>query len=473
MGTQDHPIPRGRIRRTMPLAGLTARAAGGGIVAALREKTGDVGAVASFHERTAARYAELLGHSKGVLMKAGQLLSMLDSSCIGSGGFSPYQKALTRLQTDAPPMDPALAKEVLREDLGCHVDEVFTEFTDEPLAAASIGQVHHAVLHDGTNVAVKIQYPGVAQAIRNDLANTELLATFFQLAASVAGIAMPTNPREAARQIAERIFEETDYRHEAANITAFCELYRGHPFICIPEVIDEASGDRVLTMTYLDGLDWAAARQADQDLKNTWAEVIWRFVGGSYRHGNLLHCDPHPGNYRFGLNGRVGFLDFGCITAVPERQRRPFVEMVRAAIDGRKHDMHALMVKTGFFAADSTLTADETYQWMAEIGYEFLAPQPVTFTPDSLARAIRGLIDLRSPDHPVRRMSIPDDLVFTSRHNLIMNPLFSALEATVHIRAIMDDMDGVAEPITPIGKQHHNWVRQRGLPLGLEPHDCP
>lgn len=306
MGTQD-PIPRGRIRRILPLAGYTARAAGGALAAALREKSGDVAAVASFHERTAAQYTDLLGHSKGVLMKVGQLLSMLDSSCIGSGGFSPYQEALTRLQSDAPPMNPDLAKEMLCDDLGRNVDEVFAEFTDEPIAAASIGQVHRAVLHDGTDVAVKIQYPGAAQAIRNDLANTELLATFFQLAASVSGVALPANPRETAREIAARIFEETDYRREAASITTFSKLYRGHPFIRIPEVIDAASGDRVLTMTYLDGLDWDAAQNAEQDLKDTWAEVIWRFVGGSYRHANLLHGDPHPGNYRFGVDGQVGF----------------------------------------------------------------------------------------------------------------------------------------------------------------------
>ncbi|MEE6140563.1 AarF/ABC1/UbiB kinase family protein [Mycobacterium sp. 050128] len=472
MGTQD-PLPQGRLRRALPVAGLTARTAGGAVVATLRAKTGDADAMANFHERAAERYTELLGHSKGVLMKAGQLLSMLDSSAIGSGGFSPYQKALTRLQADAPPMDPTLAKEVLCDDLGRHTDEVFAEFADQPMAAASIGQVHHAVLHDGRHVAVKIQYPGAAQAIRQDLANTELLAAFFQLAASVSGVALPANPREAAHEIAARIFEETDYRQEAANINAFSQLYRGHPFIRIPEVIDKASGNRVLTMTYLDGLDWAAAQQADQELKNRWAEAIWRFVGGSYRHANLLHGDPHPGNYRFGTDGQVGFLDFGCVTVVSERRRRPFVEMVRAAIDGRKHDMHALMIKAGLFEADSTLTADETYQLMAEIGYEFLAPQPVTFTPDSLARGIRGMVDLRSPNHPVRRMSVPDDLVFFSRHNLIMNPLFARLKATLHVRAIMDDMDGVAEPITPLGKQHHNWLRQRGLPFGLEMHDHP
>ena len=229
----------------------------------------------------------------------------------------------------------------------------------------------------------KIQYPGVAEAIRDDLANTELLATFFRFASSAAGTTMP-DLRQVTQEIAARIAEEIDYRHEAANITAFSELYRDHPFIRIPEVIHEASGDRVLTMTYLDGMDWTAAQQADQDLKNTWAEVIGRFVGGSFRHANLFNADPHPGNYRFGLDGAVGFVDFGCVKVLPERQRRRFVAMIRAAIDGRKHEMRDLMAELGYFAGGSTLSADEAYRWMAEVLYEVLAPQPVTYTQDNL-----------------------------------------------------------------------------------------
>ena len=190
MAGREDPVPRGRIRRTMPLAGFTARAAGGRMVAALREKTGDRDAVTRFHERTAARYTELLGHSKGVLTKVGQALSIVDASSIGTGGFSPYQKALARLQADAPPMDSALATEVLEADLGRPAAELFAEFSDEPMAAASIGQVHRAVLHDGREVAVKIQYPGAAEAIRNDLANGELLMTFFRFAGSAMGIAI-------------------------------------------------------------------------------------------------------------------------------------------------------------------------------------------------------------------------------------------------------------------------------------------
>jgi predicted unusual protein kinase regulating ubiquinone biosynthesis (AarF/ABC1/UbiB family) len=473
MASSEDPVPRGRIHRTMPLAGFTARAAGGRMVAALREKTGDATAVQRFHERTAERYSELLGHSKGVLMKTGQLLSMVDASSIGSGGFSPYQRALQRLQANAPPMDPALAKQVLRTDLGRPVADVFAEFTDEPMAAASIGQVHRAVLHDGRQVAVKIQYPGAAKAIRDDLANTELLATFFRFATSASGIAMQTNPRQTAREISIRISQELDYRHEAANISAFSELYRGHPFIRVPKVIAQASGDRVLTMTYLNGMDWPAAQQADQDLKNTWAEVIQRFVTGSYRHANLFHADPHPGNYCFGLDGTVGFVDFGCVTVLPECQRRRNVEMVRASMDGRKQDVRALMVESGYLTSDSTLNADEAYQWMGELVYELLATQPVTYTPDTSQRAIRALLDVRSPDHPVRRMSVPDDFVFFSRLNLSMNAIFATLGATIHARSMYDDMDGVAEPITPLGKLHDAWVRQRGLPYGLDVHDHP
>jgi predicted unusual protein kinase regulating ubiquinone biosynthesis (AarF/ABC1/UbiB family) len=472
MADSEDPVPRGRIRRTMPLAGFTARAAGGRLVAGLREKTGDAGAVERFHERTAERYTELLGHSKGVLMKAGQLLSMVDANSIGNGGFSPYQKALTRLQADAPPMHPGLVIDVVAADLGRPADQVFSEFTAKPMAAASIGQVHRAVLHDGRDVAVKVQYPGAAEAIRDDLANSELLSTFLRFAVAASGNAMAANPRQMTREIASRIAEEIDYRHEAANISAFSDLYRDHPFIRVPEIIREASGNRVLTMTYLDGMDWAAAQQADQELKNTWAEVILRFAHGSYRHANLFNADPHPGNYRFDADGRVGFVDFGCVKVLPEHTRRPYVAMLRAALDGRKHEMHDLMNELGYFAAAATLSADEAYQWMAELAYETLAPQPVTIGHDSPERAIRALFDLRSPDHPVRRISVSDDLVFFPRMSINMSSMLATLEATVYARAIVDDMDGISEPTTPLGKLHNAWVRQRGLPYGLEHHDA-
>ncbi len=339
------------------------------------------------------------------------------------------------------------------------------------MAAASVGQVHRAVLRDGREVAVKIQYPGVAQAIRDDLANTELLATFMRFAAAASGV--KADIRSLAREAAARIAEEVDYRHEAAMITTFSELYRGHPFIRIPEVVPEASSDRVVTMTYLDGMDWAAAQQADQDLKDAWAEVIARFINGNIRHANLAYADPHPGNYRFNADGSVGFVDFGCVQIYPEKQRWLWVSAMRAFCEDRKDDFRALLTQLGMLPADSPLSADVLRQWIDDTGPEIHMPQPVTFTPDAIAHTIRGVVDVRDASHPATQLIVPPEHAFTSRVQLAWSSVAAGLGATLYVRANMDDMDGVAEPITELGKLHHAWVRERGLPGAFDHHDHP
>jgi predicted unusual protein kinase regulating ubiquinone biosynthesis (AarF/ABC1/UbiB family) len=154
--------------------------------AELRERTGDDGAVERFHEHTADRYAELLGNYRGVLMKVGQMLSLVDTDALSAAGYTHYQRALSRLHADAPAMEPAVVRDVLESELRSP-SEYFAEFSDDPVAAASIGQVHRAVLRDGREVAIKIQYPGVAEAIREDLANTEMLASMLRFMTSAVG----------------------------------------------------------------------------------------------------------------------------------------------------------------------------------------------------------------------------------------------------------------------------------------------
>ncbi|WP_231985830.1 AarF/ABC1/UbiB kinase family protein [Mycobacterium sp. E3247] len=469
MAQRDKAVPNGRLRRAMPLAGFTARAAGGRLIAGLRERTGDDGAVERFHERTAERYTELLGHSKGVLMKAGQILSMVDARAVGTGGYWPYQKALARLQAEAPPMHPSLVRKMLYQELGSGV-RLFAEFSDEPMAAASVGQVHRAVLSDSRDVVVKIQYPGVAQAIRDDLANTELLATFLRFVTAASGV--KGDVRSLAREAAARIGEEVDYRHEAASVARFGELYRGHPFIRIPAVIPEASSDRVLTMTYLDGIDYPEAQRADQGLKDTWAEVITRFINGNYRHANLVHADPHPGNYRFSADGRVGFLDFGCVQSIPEKERQLWVAAVRASLEERKDDFRELLIQLGMLPAEAPLNAADLQQWISDTAPGGTTTrEPVTFTADATTRTIRGMFDVRDSNHPVAHLTPPPWLVFINRIQLAWCSVAVGLQATMPARAIMDDLDGVAEPITELGKMHHAWVRERGLPSGLDHHD--
>ncbi len=467
MPVHDEHVPQGRLRRTMPLAGFTARAAGGRLVAGLRERAGSPGAVERFHERTAERYTELLGHSKGALMKLGQLMSLIDSSDVGTGGFGPYQQALIRLQADAPPMAPALVHDVLNDELEDGIG-TFAEFSDEPIASASIGQVHRAVLPDGREVAVKVQYPGVARAIREDLANTELIATFLRFATSASGIVF--DPRGLAREYTARIAEEVDYRREAKMIASFHQLYVDHPFFRVPDIVGHACTDRVLTMTYMDGIDWAEAQQAEQDLKNRWAEVITRFSYSNLRHSNLLHADPHPGNYRFGKDGSIGFVDFGCIKVLAEPKRRLWISIVRNTIDQHLDALRADVIEAGFITDDVAISGEELCDFWTQVFYDIIAaPQPVTYTAKSTARTTRWMF---SPDsaNPLSRMHVPDDYAFAPRVNQALTNICAKLHATLAARSIADDMDGVAEPATELGKLHHAWVRERGLPGAFDDH---
>ncbi|MGA9876903.1 MAG: AarF/ABC1/UbiB kinase family protein, partial [Solirubrobacteraceae bacterium] len=292
-------ISQGRLRRTVPLAALTARTAGEAVVVGLRSKLTGTDST-EFHVRTAERYTELLGRSKGALMKAGQMFSFMSlGPVVGEEFQSTYQAALTRLRNDAPPMAPELARETLERELGRPTESAFAEFDWEPLAAASIGQVHAARLHDDRAVAVKIQYPGVAAAIRADLQNSELLATFIGLIGGLSPRKLSLNPREAAQELSARITEELDYRAEATNQADFAELYRGHPFIHIPEVIGELCTDRVLTQELMQGRSWSEALTAEQELRDSWAEAIHRFIYGTYHYFYMSNADPHPGNYLF------------------------------------------------------------------------------------------------------------------------------------------------------------------------------
>jgi predicted unusual protein kinase regulating ubiquinone biosynthesis (AarF/ABC1/UbiB family) len=467
MTTDDH-VSTGRVRRTMPLAGFSTRAAGGRILAGLRQRAGDEDAIDRFHAKTADRYAELLGNSKGALMKLGQIASLVDTSTVGSGGFSPYQRSLTRLQTAAPPMAPTLVDEILVREIPAGRN-AFAEFDEEPMAAASIGQVHRATLPDGRDVAVKIQYPGVARAIRQDLANTELVATFLRFVTSASGIVL--DPRQLAREFTARIGEEVDYLREAANMTAFHDLYRDHPFIRIPDPVPNLSTGHVLTMTYLDGTTWDTAQSADDTLRNTWAEAVMRFNYGNIRHANLLHADPHPGNYRFGHDGTVGVVDFGCIKVMPERARRLWIDIVRATIDRRHDDVRTHAVHAGFITNDSPLTPTDLAEYWGHVLHETLVDeQPVTYGPASVAHSTRWLFGLDAAN-PLSKMTPPDDFAFAPRTQQALTAVCAGLRATIAARAITDDMDGIAPPTTDLGRAHHAWVRERGLPGAFDDHD--
>ncbi|MCP2339012.1 ABC1 kinase family protein [Actinomadura rupiterrae] len=462
---RSHAVRRGRVARAAPLLGAAGRTAGEAVVASLRGRRD-----ASFHERAAERYAERLGRSKGVLMKAGQLLSFVSFAPALDGDYAPvYRAALARLQDSAPPMPYEDAAAMVKQELGARPEELFAEFSREPIAAASIGQVHAATLEDGRRVAVKVQYPGVEAAIRADLSNTELLVGFFSLARSMAPSLSRMDMRALAAEVSVRIGEELDYRTEAANQAEFAGVYRGHPFVRVPEVVPELCADRVLTMEFADGMRWAKALTAEQDLRDRWGEVVYRFTLGSLRRRGLFHADPHPGNYLFHDDGTVTFLDFGCVKRFTPRQIGQMRAMVTATVDGDASGFSRALLDAGFFPPDDAAPDPaELLSWFQANLHSLVGPQPYTFTPDRGAAAVQAAF---SPTGAygalLRRLTMPADFLFLSRIEMGMSAVLGELHATGEWRGICDEWDRGAPPATPYGELDQDFWRERHVGRSL------
>jgi predicted unusual protein kinase regulating ubiquinone biosynthesis (AarF/ABC1/UbiB family) len=468
--TAGDGIGRGRLRRIAPLVGLSARTAGEAFVVGLQSRLTHADPT-EFHVRTAGRYAELLGRSKGALMKAGQMVSFASITPAVPAEFqSVYQSALTSLRSDAPPMAPQLARAVLERELG-PIKSAFAEFDWKPLAAASIGQVHAARLHDGRAVAVKIQYPGVADAIVADLKNSELLVTFLSMI--VGGLSsrrLSFDLRGAAREMGLRIAEELDYRLEAANQAEFAEHYRGHPFIHVPEVVGELCTDRVLTQELVQGLSWSGALTAEQELRDQWAEAILRFTYGSFAYDvykpiYMFHADPHPGNYVFHADGSVSFLDFGCV----KRFRREQVQMMSAIVrECFRNDVLGTWrasVEAGFWRSSDPVTPEEVFAYWREDWAMLWAEQRFTITPEHVARRIERRCSPNGPSaNALRHITMSPEYTVMSRIEIGSASVIAQLRAGNHWGSIAAEALENASPLTEMGKRERAFFEDRQVP---------
>ena len=271
--------------------------------------------------RTAEDVAATLGNMKGVMMKLGQVASFVDD-----GMPEPVRQALEQLQADAPPMSVELAAEMVERELGAPPEKLFAEWDPVPIAAASIGQVHRAITRDGRAVAVKVQYPGVEEAIKADLAGMEMS----MLPAPVVFKNFDVQP--FIDELRERIGEELDYRIEASNQQLFADYYRGHPFIHVPDVIASLSSERVLTSELATGVRFAELEEWEASERQLAAETIFRFVFRSLYRLKAFNGDPHPGNYLFRPGGRVTFLDFGLVKRFTDDDISQLLDLVDAMV---------------------------------------------------------------------------------------------------------------------------------------------
>ncbi|HEY1970961.1 MAG TPA: AarF/ABC1/UbiB kinase family protein, partial [Pseudonocardia sp.] len=461
MRDQEPPqVAKGRVGRVAPLVGLAGRTAGEAVVASLRNRRRDDHqahqARVEFHTRTATHWARQLGRSRGVLMKAGQILSVIMPDTVVENDYRGiYQAAFARLRDDATPMPGELAADIIATELGRPVAELFAQFEPVPIAAASIGQVHAATMPDGRRVAVKVQYPGVAQAIRADLANTELLATFLQLLFTMVPTRLGRLDTAAmGREISDRIGEEIDYRVEAANQQAFADAYRGHPFIRIPEVVPERCTGRVLTMEFVDGLRFAKAVRAEQRLRDLWGEAIFRFgQDGAYNH-RLVNADPHPGNFLFHPDGTVTFLDFGCVKRLSPDQARTTSGLVQRTVAQDPHELHRWAISSGWITPPDVPTPAELLQWWSDGLRYLVAPQPFTFTPEYIVEVTRNRLSTsNSINAAQQKLTVPAEMTLVVRMDTAVTAALGALRATGPWNAIREEIVDDAPPTTPYGEQ--------------------
>src|SRR5436305_5667814 len=344
------PIPTGRIRRTAKIGGLiggqAARAAFTRAFNVARSRDRRLEAIDRRYVEAAAQMVEVLGSMKGAAMKVGQVISFLDISAIPPEYRDVVQEALAQLRDAAPVVPFDDMRKVIEADLEQPVDEAFAELDTEAVAAASIGQVYRARLHDGRRVAVKVQYPGAEQAVRADLQNLGLLLR------AAKRMAPGLDPKAMAREIRERMTEELDYEHEAQAQRQFSRAWRGHPFVVIPDVVTSLSRERVLVSEWVDGIGFEEVKRLPQDVRDRFGEIVFRFFFGSlYRMGHFSG-DPHPGNYRLMPDERVAFMDFGMTTLIPPEQIEREAGVIRAALEGDAEALHAGLVGMGFYAAD-------------------------------------------------------------------------------------------------------------------------
>jgi predicted unusual protein kinase regulating ubiquinone biosynthesis (AarF/ABC1/UbiB family) len=401
--------------------------------------------------QTAEDVAVTLGTMKGVLMKLGQMASYVDD------GLSPaVRRTLSRLQDSVPPMSAELAAQVVADELGGPPELVFARWDPEPIAAASIGQVHRAITLDGRAVAVKVQYPGIAQTITADLGNVALLRRMLRITA-------PSQDVDALlAELRERITEELDYRREARNQRLFAAYYDGHPTIMVPNVIDELSTRRVVTSELADGARFAELADWSQDERDLAAETIFRFVFRSLYELRAFNGDPHPGNYLFHPGGRVTFLDFGLVKHFTDAELLPLMQMARYLCV--EHDPEAFrenLVQAGFLRADAPLSTAAVIEHMAVFYDTVREWRPVTMTGDYSSAVVRRFFDVRSP--VTAYAQIPRSYVILQRINLGLFGLLGELTATANWRAIAEEIWPfvLGPPSTPTGKAEAGWLTSR------------
>jgi len=455
---RDTP-PTSRTERTARFGGLVAgqslRWAGTRAANLLRSPEA---AEEATGERAAGLARELvrqLGQMRGAAMKVGQVLSTIEFTAIPESEREDFKRTLAALRDQVPPVPFKRIRGLIEEDLEGRMRDLFAEFEEEAFAAASIGQVHRAVTHDGEAVAVKVQYPGVAEAVETDLRNMNLLLPLIKR------LAPGLDVQALSTELRERIAEELDYEIEAQYHRAIARAWRGHPFVHVPAVLTPLSGRRVLTTELLEGARFAEVREMDEATRDRFAEILFRFFFGTVMHTRHVPGDPHPGNYLLLGDGRVGFLDFGLMRVLTEDQLEGERRIARAVVARDAGAVFETLRRRGYLPRPEQFDPERLLEQLRLAGEWYLEPGFRRITP----AYVRALIELGgSPRSPfweeMRRQTLPPEALLLRRMEGLVFTTLGELRAGGDWATLASEYFGDTPPSTPLGEDDARfWAR--------------
>jgi predicted unusual protein kinase regulating ubiquinone biosynthesis (AarF/ABC1/UbiB family) len=425
-------MPRKTVARTARLAslplGVAGRVVGGWGKRLVGQDAAEVSAQMS--AKTAEQLFAVLGQLKGGAMKFGQALSVFEAA-VPDEMAAPYREALTKLQTAAPPMSTRATHRMLAEQLGRSWRSRFKEFSDEPAASASIGQVHRATWHDGREVAVKVQYPGADEALLSDLRQLSRFSRLFQV------LVPGTEIKPLLAELTARMTEELDYRHEADNQRTVATAYDGDEHFIIPKVI--ASAPKVLISEWVDGTPLAAIiRDGERDVRDRAGYLLSEFHYSAPARAGLLHADPHPGNFMVVPDGRMCVIDFGGVAQLPEGLPPTLGWLMRSAVDGDSEKLFETLREEGFVPPGAKVPAEHVYAYLAPF-VEPLRTDTFHFTRRWMQQQAERLGDLGGQDFRTgRSLNLPPQYLMIQRVLTGSTGILCQLDAEVPAREIVE-----------------------------------